>query len=53
MINWIILAVTAVILGFAIRSIVKSTKSGGCAGCSHCSSCDTGEQSCAVDHKNA
>ncbi|MGN9164226.1 FeoB-associated Cys-rich membrane protein [Tissierellaceae bacterium HCP3S3_D8] len=37
MINYIIIGLIAIGLFFAIKSIVKNTKNGGCAGCSACS----------------
>ena len=39
MINYIIIGIIVMILYFAIRSIIKNRKKGGCAGCSSCSGC--------------
>ena len=36
MATWIIGAIVAVIIFFAVRSIWKNHKNGGCSGCSSC-----------------
>ena len=43
--NLIVLAVIAVIVGFAVRSVIKTHKGGGCGcGCDGCSGCGTAKK---------
>ncbi|WP_353095745.1 FeoB-associated Cys-rich membrane protein [Tissierella praeacuta] len=41
MINYIIIGLIIVSLFFAIRSIIRNKKKGGCPGCGSCSGCET------------
>ncbi|MDD6032744.1 MAG: FeoB-associated Cys-rich membrane protein [Oscillospiraceae bacterium] len=37
--DWVILALLAVCIVLAIRSVLRQRKKGGCPGCSGCGSC--------------